>query len=130
VRILRESLNQQRDIPAVGADPLRFTTEPDCEQALSRRSPGKAPHLRRTIRRAQLREIVPLADTTIYELEQRDEFPRRFYLTARCVVWDLAEVEAWVEERRRASNADRISRAPFPDVRRRKARPVRSAPRG
>ncbi|MEJ0068123.1 MAG: AlpA family phage regulatory protein [Pseudomonadota bacterium] len=50
--------------------------------------------LRRAIRRTELRQIVPLADTTIYELEQRGEFPRRFFLTARCVVWDLAEVEA------------------------------------
>lgn len=53
-----------------------------------------APHVtRRTIRRQQLREIVPLADSTIYDMEQR-EFPQRFYLTSRCVVWDLAEVEA------------------------------------
>ena len=44
-----------------------------------------------TIRRPDLRKIVPLADTTIYEMEQRGEFPRRFYLTPRCVVWDLAE---------------------------------------
>lgn len=87
------------------------------------------PHLssrpvRRTIRRAQLREIVPLADTTIYEMEQRGEFPRRFHLTPRCVVWDLAEVEAWIEERRRASEAGEIERAPNPDVRQRKSRPV------
>jgi prophage regulatory protein len=70
-------------------------------------------------------DLVPLADTTIYEMEQRGEFPRRFYLTARCVVWDLAEVEGWIEERRRASNASLIKRAPSPDVRLRKARPVR-----
>lgn len=81
--------------------------------------------VRRTIRRAQLREIVPLADTTIYEMEQRGEFPRRFYLTPRCVVWDLAEVEAWIEERRRASDAGRIEMARSPDVRLRKTRPVR-----
>ncbi len=30
---------------------------------------------KRTIRRHQLREIVPLADSTIYEMEQRGEFP-------------------------------------------------------
>jgi prophage regulatory protein len=70
---------------------------------------------------------VPVADTTIYEMEQRGEFPRRFYLTPRCVVWDLAEVEAWIEERRRASDAAVIKLAPAPDVRQRKARPVRSA---
>jgi len=70
---------------------------------------------------------VPLADTTIYELEQRGEFPRRFNLTARCVVWDLGEVEAWLVERRRASEAAQLGRAPFPDVRKRRARPVAGA---
>jgi prophage regulatory protein len=84
-----------------------------------------APRYRRTVRRAELRRIVPLADTTIYELEQRGEFPRRFNLTPRCVVWDLAEVEAWIEERRRASDASVIARSPSPDVRQRRARPVR-----
>lgn len=48
---------------------------------------------RRTIRRTELRQLVPLADTTIYDMERRGEFPRRFNLTPRCVVWDLAEVE-------------------------------------
>jgi prophage regulatory protein len=80
---------------------------------------------KRTIRRHQLRELVPLADTTIYDMEQRGEFPQWFYLTARCVVWDLAEVEAWLEERRRASKAKAIKRAPSPDVNLRKSRPVK-----
>lgn len=56
--------------------------------------------LRRTTRRKQLREMVPLADSTIYEMEQRGEFPCRFALTPRCVVWNLAKVEAWLEGRR------------------------------
>src|SRR5215467_16328558 len=80
--------------------------------------------VRRMIRRSELRRIVPLADTTIYELEQRGEFPRRFNLTARCVVWDLAEVDAWIEERRRASQATGFNRAHSPDVRLRKRRRV------
>ena len=80
---------------------------------------------KRTIRRHQLRELVPLADTTIYDMEQRGEFPQRFYLTARCVVWDLAEVEAWLEERRQASREEAIRRAPSPDVKLRKFRPVK-----
>ncbi|WP_145615354.1 helix-turn-helix transcriptional regulator [Nitrospirillum bahiense] len=79
----------------------------------------------RTIRRHQLREIVPLADTTIYDMEQRGEFPQRFYLTSRCVVWDLGEVEAWLEARRQASRAKTINRAPAPDVKLRKTRPVK-----
>jgi prophage regulatory protein len=82
-------------------------------------------NVRRTVRRAQLREIVPLADTTIYEMEVRGEFPRRFYLTPRCVVWDLSEVEAWVVARREESDTMTITRAPTPDVRRRRTRPVK-----
>jgi prophage regulatory protein len=64
--------------------------------------------VRRTIRRHQLREVVPLADSTIYEMEQRGEFPRRFALSPRCVVWDLAEVQALA---RRAPLSPHRSRA-------------------
>lgn len=81
--------------------------------------------LKRSIRRHQLRQMVPLADTTIYEMEQRGEFPRRFYLTPRCVAWDAAEVEGWLEERRHASPAHLSERVPSPDVRKRASRPVR-----
>jgi prophage regulatory protein len=81
--------------------------------------------VRQTIRRDKLRQLVPLADTTIYDLEQRGEFPRRFNLTARCVVWDLGEVQAWLEARRLASEAHQIAKAPAPDVRQRRTRPVR-----
>ena len=88
--------------------------------------------LRRTIRRRQLHEMVPLADSTIYEMEQRGEFPRRFALSPRCVVWDLSEVEAWLLLRRSAP----LTRAPHPDVKKRRSRPVtvpdraqRSAPK-
>ena len=59
--------------------------------------------MQRTIRRDELRKMVPLADSTIYEMERRGEFPKRFNLTARCVVWDLAEVEAWLAARRAES---------------------------
>lgn len=79
----------------------------------------------RMIRRTELRRIVPLADSTIYELEQSSNFPRRFSLTPRCVVWDLSEVEAWIEERRQASKEGRIVTAPSPDVRKRRSRPVK-----
>jgi prophage regulatory protein len=80
---------------------------------------------RRTIRRHELRQIVPLAETTIYEMEQRGEFPKRFRLTVRCVVWDLEEVEAWIEERKQASRAAKSSTPVGPDVRQRLYRPVR-----
>lgn len=74
------------------------------------------------VRRQQLRELVPLADTTIYEMEQRGEFPKRFYLTPRCPAWDLGEINVWLAERRAASG---LVAPPHPDVRRRKSRPVR-----
>ncbi|WP_322082797.1 helix-turn-helix transcriptional regulator [Burkholderia sp. BCC1972] len=77
---------------------------------------------RRTIRRQELRQIVPLAETTIYEMERRGDFPRRFNLTPRCVVWDLAEVEAWIDERKQAPRGG-VSK---PDVHLRKTRPVRA----
>ncbi|MCR6700991.1 MAG: AlpA family transcriptional regulator [Dokdonella sp.] len=80
---------------------------------------------RRTIRRGELHQIVPLAETTIYEMEQRGEFPRRFRLTPRCVVWDLEEVEAWIEARKRASHALDAEQHAGPNVRQRRYRPVR-----
>ncbi|MBX3484408.1 MULTISPECIES: AlpA family transcriptional regulator [Caulobacteraceae] len=83
------------------------------------------PPLRRTIKKPQLRQMVPLADSTIWEMEQRGQFPRRFLLTPRCVVWDLAEIEAWLVLRR----AKPIKRAPAPDVRKRISRPVRAGDR-
>jgi prophage regulatory protein len=82
----------------------------------------------RTIRRTELRQLVPLADTTIYDMEKRGEFPRRFNLTPRCVVWDLAEVEAWISARRQASDSAQLKRAPSPDVRQRKRHPVKAKP--
>ena len=83
------------------------------------------PPLKRTIKKPQLRQMVPLADSTIWEMEQRGQFPRRFLLTPRCVVWDLAEVEAWLA----LPPAKPIRRAPPPDVRKRVSRPVRAADR-
>jgi prophage regulatory protein len=89
---------------------------------------GSIPPMRRAIRRHELRKIVPLANTTIYELECRGEFPRRFYLTPRCVVWDLDEVYAWLDRRKQPAEQARLGRAPSPDVRLRRRRPLKSHP--
>lgn len=80
----------------------------------------------RVIRRSQLRAIVPLSDTTIYEMEQRGEFPRRFYLTPRCVAWSLGEVEAWVAQRRGNTPTTMVPAPTTPDVRLRRVRPVKT----
>ncbi|MCW8158440.1 AlpA family phage regulatory protein [Stutzerimonas xanthomarina] len=34
--------------------------------------------------------MIRLSETTIYGMERRGEFPRRFHLTPRSVVWDLS----------------------------------------
>lgn len=79
---------------------------------------------KRTIRRDELRTIVPLSDTTIYHMENKGTFPRRFALTPRCVVWDYDEVIAWLNERK-AEMATVDTKYP-PDVRKRKLNPVRA----
>jgi prophage regulatory protein len=112
-----------REDAAVTSDAAHPPANEPVESA-SRRFQPPANMLKRVIRRPELRKIVPLADTTIYEMEQRGEFPKRFFLTPRCVVWDLAEVETWLVERRRASEAGTVGKAPAPDVRQRRSRPV------
>jgi len=56
------------------------------------------------INRKKLLAMIPLAERTIFNMEQRGEFPRRIALTSRNVAWDLAEVEEWIEARRSAGN--------------------------
>lgn len=82
--------------------------------------------LKRTIRRSELHKMVPLADTTIYEMEKKGQFPRRFQLTPRCVVWDYDEVATWIEQQKQAAR-EAPKTAPGPDVRLRKTNPVRGA---
>ena len=93
--LLREAVRETEPSGAFDARAIR---------ELYKAAPADPSGLRRTIRRSELRQIVPLADSTIYELERRGEFPQRFFLTARCVVWDLREVLAWIESRRQAGN--------------------------
>ena len=86
--------------------------------------PSAVPAMR-VIRRKELRRVVPLSDTTIYELERRGQFPRRFRLTPRCVVWDLAEVQEWLVRRRQVFDEGLIEACPGPKVSLRRTRPVR-----
>ncbi|UIF90942.1 AlpA family transcriptional regulator [Cupriavidus sp. UYPR2.512] len=72
------------------------------------------PQIRRTIRREELRQIVPLSDSTVYEMEAKGKFPKRFALTPRCVVWYLDEVLQWVEARRTGEVAVQAVTPPKP----------------
>lgn len=109
-RHAREAVRARQPLGAFDARAIR---------ELSQSVPTDPKGLRRIIRRNELRQIVPLADSTIYELERRGEFPQRFFLTARCVVWDLAEVEAWLRSRRQPGGAEMVKKAPVPDFRKR-----------
>ncbi len=52
------------------------------------------------INRKKLLAMIPLSERTIFNMEQRGEFPRRIALTSRNVAWDLAEVEEWIDARK------------------------------
>ena len=52
------------------------------------------------INRKKLLAMIPLSERTIFNMEQRGEFPRRIALTSRNVAWDLAEVEEWIVARK------------------------------
>lgn len=52
------------------------------------------------INRKKLLSMIPLSERTIFNMEQRGEFPRRIALTSRNVAWELEEVEAWIEARK------------------------------
>jgi len=71
---------------------------------------------RRAIRRPQLKEIVPLADTTLWEMEQRGDFPRRFYLSPRCAAWDLDKVLSWLDKTIEETTGKPPVVAPMPDA--------------
>lgn len=116
-----EQLPQTPSTASIGAGPSLPLPGTEGYETLPQFPKSNPLPFRRTIRRQELRLIVPLAETTIYEMERRGEFPRRFNLTPRCVVWDLAEVEAWIEQRKQAPRG-RVSK---PDVHQRKTRPVR-----
>ena len=54
----------------------------------------------RVIRRDKMLQMVQLSNSTIYDLELRGEFPKRFALTPRCVCWDYDEVVQWLEKKK------------------------------
>ena len=65
--------------------------------------PGKT-----LINRKTLLAMIPMSERAIYNMEKRGDFPCRIVLTSRNVAWDLAEVEEWIELRKRSgAQADR-----------------------
>ena len=62
------------------------------------------------INRKKLLAMIPLSGRTIFNMEQRGEFPLRIPLTSRNVAWDLAEVEEWIEARKSCGTSCHASR--------------------
>lgn len=56
------------------------------------------------INRKKLHSMIPLSERTIFNMEQRSDFPRRIVLTSRNVAWDLEEVLAWIQARKLADD--------------------------
>lgn len=56
--------------------------------------------MRRLIDKKTLKTMVPLSERTIDAMEKRGEFPKRFALSPRCVVWDIVEIEEWMDRQK------------------------------
>ncbi len=76
----------------------------------------------RAIRREELLQLIQLSDSTIYQMEKRGEFPKRFAITPRCVALDYDEVIAWLQ----AKKDEAKQTTQIPDVKLRKTRSVRN----
>lgn len=53
----------------------------------------------RIIRAEEVQSMTGLSRTTIWRMENKQEFPRRVSLGANCVGWRLAEITAWINNR-------------------------------
>nr|WP_262416764.1 AlpA family transcriptional regulator [Pseudomonas sp. P867] len=51
--------------------------------------------------------MIPLCERTIYNFEKQGKFPRRIAVSSRKVVWDLEEVETWIDTCRQSAPATR-----------------------
>lgn len=58
--------------------------------------------MKQMLNKKMLREMVPLSPRAIDAMERRGDFPRRFALPCRVVVWDKDEVEAWMDQQKEA----------------------------
>jgi prophage regulatory protein len=59
---------------------------------------------KRVIRRDEVTQMVGLSRSTIYRLVQARSFPRPFKLGPQAVGWDVADVQAWIQEQKGGAN--------------------------
>lgn len=62
------------------------------------------------ISKKQLLAMIPVCERTIYNFEKQGKFPRRTALSSRKVVWELCEVEAWIDACKGSGPAPRPGR--------------------
>ena len=54
---------------------------------------------RRVIRKRELFKMIPLSDATIWRLEKKGLFPKRFTLGGRAVGWFADEIDEWLDSK-------------------------------
>jgi prophage regulatory protein len=57
----------------------------------------------RTLRIKQVIQLTGLPKASIYRLMALALFPKNFKLSTAAVGWDMADIELWLSERKRAS---------------------------
>ncbi|HBP8117454.1 TPA: AlpA family phage regulatory protein [Escherichia coli] len=70
----------------------------------------------------ELLAVVPLSWSTIDRLERDGEFPKRWYITDKRVVWNQDEVEQWLDKKQQKSPETYTGKKP--PVHLRKFRPI------
>ena len=53
----------------------------------------------RAIKLPKVKEITSLSNATIYRLIKQGAFPKQIKLSERTVVWNMDEIDNWLEEK-------------------------------
>jgi len=62
-------------------------------------TPSNSKQVDRILRANEVHTITGLSRTTLWRMENKEEFPRRVSLGANSVGWRLSEIENWMKER-------------------------------
>lgn len=68
-----------------------------CQMKGSRMTPEKYYRL------PELRALVPLSRSSIYEMMSKGKFPKPVKLTSKVVAWKSSDIAAWLAEREQAA---------------------------
>lgn len=54
------------------------------------------------LRERQVKDLTGLSRVTRWRMESRGEFPRKIKLSERCIGWNEAEIQEWLQKRAEA----------------------------